>query len=83
MNELLVLANAMVVTATGTPPFSGAVVVEGDRIVEVVDGPPRRSGDATVIDEIEVHWPSGATEHFPAPQIDHIVTIKEGQGTKP
>ena len=40
-------------------------------------------GDATVIDEIEVHWPSGATEHFPAPQIDHIVTIKEGQGTKP
>jgi hypothetical protein len=40
-------------------------------------------GDATVIDEIEVHWPSGATEHFPAPHIDRIVTLKEGQGTKP
>ena len=40
-------------------------------------------GNATVIDEIEVNWPSGATEHFPAPQIDRIVTLKEGQGTKP
>ena len=40
-------------------------------------------GDATVIDKIEVHWPSGATEHFPAPQIDRIITLKEGQGTKP
>jgi len=39
-------------------------------------------GDATVIDEIEVHWPSGAKERFPAPQIDHIVTLTEGQGTK-
>ena len=40
-------------------------------------------GDATAIDEIEVHWPSGAKEHFPAPQIDRIVTLTEGQGTKP
>jgi imidazolonepropionase-like amidohydrolase len=48
--QVLVLANAIVVTATGTPPFSGAVVVEGDRIVEVVDGAPRRTGDATFID---------------------------------
>jgi hypothetical protein len=40
-------------------------------------------GDATVIDEIEVHWPSGAVEHFPPPQIDCIVTLKEGRGTKP
>jgi hypothetical protein len=40
-------------------------------------------GDATVIDELEVHWPSGAAEHFPAPQIDRIVTLKEGHGTKP
>jgi len=39
-------------------------------------------GDATAIDDIEVHWPSGATEHFPAPQIDRNVTLKEGQGTK-
>jgi hypothetical protein len=40
-------------------------------------------GDATIIEEIEVHWPSGATERFPAPQIDRIVTLKEGQGMKP
>jgi hypothetical protein len=40
-------------------------------------------GDATAIDEIEVHWPSGAKEHFTAPQIDRIVTLTEGQGTKP
>ncbi len=40
-------------------------------------------GDSTTIDDIEVHWPSGSTEHFPAPQIDRIVTLKEGQGKKP
>ncbi|MGD0938075.1 MAG: CRTAC1 family protein [Terracidiphilus sp.] len=40
-------------------------------------------GDATAIGDVEVHWPSGATEHFSAPQIDRIVTLKEGQGTRP
>ena len=40
-------------------------------------------GDANVIDDIEVHWPSGAKERFPAPQIDRIVTLREGQGMKP
>src|ERR1035437_3375828 len=40
-------------------------------------------GDATAIDDIEVHWPSGSKEHFPAPQIDRIVTLTEGHGTKP
>jgi len=40
-------------------------------------------GDATAVEDIEVHWPSGAVEHFPAPQIDRIVTLREGQGTKP
>jgi hypothetical protein len=40
-------------------------------------------GDAAVIDEIEVHWPSGTSEHFPPSQVDRIVTLKEGQGTKP
>jgi len=39
-------------------------------------------GDATAVDEIEVHWPSGAKEHFKAPGIDLIVTLTEGQGTK-
>ncbi|MGD0829751.1 MAG: CRTAC1 family protein [Terracidiphilus sp.] len=40
-------------------------------------------GDATAVDDIEVHWPGGVTEHFPAPQIDRIVILKEGQGLKP
>lgn len=39
-------------------------------------------GDATVVDDIEVHWPSGVKEHFPAPQIDRIITLTEGQGIK-
>jgi len=39
-------------------------------------------GDATAIDDIEVHWPSGGTEHFSAPQIDRIITLTEGQGSK-
>jgi hypothetical protein len=40
-------------------------------------------GDAIAIDEIEVHWPSGAKERFAVAQIDRIVTLTEGQGMKP
>ena len=40
-------------------------------------------GDATSIDQIEVHWPSGVKENFPPPGIDRIVTLTEGQGSKP
>jgi hypothetical protein len=39
-------------------------------------------GDATTIEEIEVHWPSGTKEHFPASQVDRIVTLVEGHGAK-
>ena len=35
-------------------------------------------GAATKIDAIEVHWPSGAVEHFIVPGVDRIVTLKEG-----
>ena len=35
-------------------------------------------GAATKIDAIEVHWPSGAVEHFTVPGVDRIVTLKEG-----
>ncbi len=35
-------------------------------------------GSATKIDAIEVHWPSGAVEHFTVPGVDRIVTLKEG-----
>ena len=37
-------------------------------------------GQATKVDAIEVHWPSGAVEHFTVPGIDRIVTLKEGTG---
>ena len=38
-------------------------------------------GQATKIDDIEVHWPSGKVEHFTIPGVDRIVTITEGTGT--
>ncbi|MDE3188413.1 MAG: CRTAC1 family protein [Acidobacteriota bacterium] len=37
-------------------------------------------GQATKVDDIEVHWPSGKVEHFTVPGIDRIVTLKEGAG---
>jgi hypothetical protein len=39
-------------------------------------------GDATTIDMVEVHWPSGAKESFPIGKVDQIVTIVEGKGNK-
>ena len=40
-------------------------------------------GDATTIDSVEVHWPSGARENFTINKPDQIVTLVEGRGTKP
>jgi enediyne biosynthesis protein E4 len=37
-------------------------------------------GDATVIDAIEVHWPSGGRERFSVSHVDQIVTLVEGKG---
>jgi hypothetical protein len=37
-------------------------------------------GQATKVDDIEVHWPSGKVEHFTVPGVDRIVTIIEGSG---
>jgi hypothetical protein len=37
-------------------------------------------GASTAIDSVEVHWPSGATEHFNVPTADRIVTLTEGTG---
>lgn len=39
-------------------------------------------GDATVITAVEVHWPSGARERFPAPKVDRIVSLIEGKGQR-
>jgi imidazolonepropionase-like amidohydrolase len=41
--------NATIVTGTGAEPFSGSVVIEGDRIADVFEGDDRPNGtDATV-----------------------------------
>jgi hypothetical protein len=37
-------------------------------------------GDATVIDAVEVHWPSGARERFSVSHVDQIVALVEGKG---
>jgi enediyne biosynthesis protein E4 len=39
-------------------------------------------GDATSIDMVEVHWPSGAKEKFVISKTDQIVTLVEGKGAK-
>ncbi len=40
-------------------------------------------GRAAAVDAIEVHWPSGAVEQFPAPGVDRIVPLVEGKGAVP
>jgi hypothetical protein len=40
-------------------------------------------GDATSIQEVEIHWPSGAVEKLTLPKVDQIYTIIEGKGIKP
>ncbi|WP_263368321.1 CRTAC1 family protein [Edaphobacter bradus] len=39
-------------------------------------------GDATTIDSVEVHWPSGVKETFTITKPDQIVTLTEGKGDK-
>ncbi|TCK72741.1 CRTAC1 family protein [Acidipila rosea] len=37
-------------------------------------------GDATTVDEVEIHWPSGAVEKIKLPKVDRIFTVEEGKG---
>ena len=37
-------------------------------------------GPAPALLSVEVSWPSGLTEVFPAPPVDHITTLTEGAG---
>ena len=39
-------------------------------------------GDASAIDSVEVHWPSGAIEKFPAPKLNQVLTLTEGSGIR-
>jgi enediyne biosynthesis protein E4 len=37
-------------------------------------------GDATRVDSIEIHWPSGAVEKLKPAGVDRIFSIEEGKG---
>jgi hypothetical protein len=37
-------------------------------------------GPSPALLNVEVSWPSGLTELFPAPSVDHITTLIEGAG---
>ena len=56
-------------------------VVSGGSYISSSDQRPHFGlGDATAIDAIEIHWPSGRVEKFTAPGVDRILTITEGSG---
>ena len=37
-------------------------------------------GDATVVDAVEIHWPSGLVEHVSLPSVDRLFVAEEGKG---
>jgi len=65
-----------------------ADVVSGGSYASTSDPRPHFGlGQATRVDDIEIHWPSGNVEHFMAPGVDSIITVTEGtsrptQGTQ-
>jgi len=71
--------------ATGTTVFisAGGMKQRGDVISGgsyLSNNDPRLHfglGQATKIDDVEIHWPDGKVEHVPAPAIDHIASITE------
>jgi len=40
-------------------------------------------GDATKVDAVEIHWPSGLVEQIAIPSVDRFFTIQEGKGVVP
>ena len=40
-------------------------------------------GDATSVDSLEIHWPSGSVEHVSLPSVDRFFAIEEGKGVVP
>jgi hypothetical protein len=56
-------------------------VISGGSYLSTSDPRPHFGlGQATTVDAIEVHWPSGKVENFTVPGVDRIVTITEGTG---
>src|ERR1019366_2806144 len=39
--------------------------------------------DATAVDAVEIHWPSGRAEKIKLPGLDRILTVEEGKGIIP
>ena len=39
-------------------------------------------GEQTSITDLNVVWPDGLVERFPAPRVDQVVHLKEGSGTR-
>jgi enediyne biosynthesis protein E4 len=37
-------------------------------------------GDATMVSEVEIHWPSGTIEKLKLPSLDRVFTVEEGKG---
>ena len=37
-------------------------------------------GDATAVDAVEIHWPSGLVEHVSLPSVDRLFAVEEGKG---
>ena len=40
-------------------------------------------GDATAVDRLEIHWPSGSVEQVSLPSVDRFFAIEEGKGLVP
>jgi hypothetical protein len=40
-------------------------------------------GDATSIDSVEIHWPSGNVEKVALPAVDRFYSVEEGKGVSP
>jgi hypothetical protein len=40
-------------------------------------------GAAAAVENIEVDWPGGRRERFPAPGVDRLVVLREGEGKPP
>jgi hypothetical protein len=70
---------AVYVTANGMK--QRADVLSGGSYLSSNDPRPHFGlGQATTVQEIEVHWPDGKVEHFTVPAVDRIVTLTEGTG---
>jgi hypothetical protein len=56
-------------------------VISGGSYLSTNDPRPHFGlGQATSVDAVEVHWPSGKVEKFTVPGVDRIVTLTEGTG---